>query len=230
MRNAFYFFTSADNRKKQLLLNDIGCSPFNLGFGYSLTSTGQGSASIHAIVQVSSEISVVQRIFDEFITGKSITQIFTKLNEDGIPTRQNRGWTYNSVSNILKNENYIGIFKFHKCEIITSQSTFKYIPRRFGEPHAEKIPNLAIIAEAKWNQVQKIRLSRIDRLQQQHRSTKSGNKRRRRRKLHGTRNPSPNRKHVKPRSIFATLLGSLIPFAFLELPAKALNIFRHNNQ
>lgn len=229
MRNAFFFFTSADNRKKQLLLNDIGCSPFNLGYGYSLTSTGQGNASIHAIVQVSSEISVVKRVFEDFMAGKSITQIFTKLNEDGIPTRQKRGWTYNSVSNILKNENFIGIFKFHKCEIVTSQSTLKYIPRRFGEPHSEKMPSLAIVPEDKWNQVQQIRLSRINRLQQQYRSTKSSSKRRRKRKLHSSRNPSSNKKPIKTQSIFVTFFGALIPFAFLELPVRVLNIFRPNN-
>ena len=58
------------------------------------------------------EAAVVRRIFKEYTSGKSIHDIITGLNNDGILNSRNSTWNKSSLKNIVGNEKYIGTYKF----------------------------------------------------------------------------------------------------------------------
>ena len=222
MKNIFYFHQSVENSKNQILLNDVGCSPVNIGYGYRLTSNGNGYAKVHAIVGVTSELTAVERIFRDFIAHKSIPKIVHSLNEERIPTRSNKGWNYNSVSNILKNENYIGIFLFRKYELCSVGESLKYVPKRKANLEKVLLSGLDIISTDIWNQAQTIRLKRNRSLQKKYRLRKQASRHKQKRKSAPT-SPSPINYR---QSVFAVAWRSFMSLVCLELPNKVLQILR----
>ena len=112
---------------------------------------------VHKINPEESEI--VKRMFKEFIEGKSIHKIATRLNEDKVPTKRNMrgGWNISTVSRILKNEKYTGIWDWRKSKNVRDPMTGKKksIPR----PVKEHIPifreDLIIIDKETWVKAQK---------------------------------------------------------------------------
>ena len=105
------------------------------------------------------ETEIVKRIFKEFVEGKSIHKIATGLNENKIPTKRNMrgGWNISTVSRILKNEKYTGIWNWRKSKNVRDPMTGKKksIPR----PAKEHIPifreDLIIIDKETWAKAQK---------------------------------------------------------------------------
>ena len=55
---------------------------------------------------------IVQRIFQEYVAGRSIAQIRDGLNADGLRTADGKEFTHNSFHRILSNEKYIGVYDF----------------------------------------------------------------------------------------------------------------------
>ena len=55
---------------------------------------------------------VVRRIFREYIAGRPRQDILDDLNRDGFRTAKGRPYSANSLYTILKNEKYIGIYRF----------------------------------------------------------------------------------------------------------------------
>lgn len=55
---------------------------------------------------------VVQRIFDDYISGKGLKTIVRELNEQGVRSIRGTEFTINSLRAILHNEAYIGIYRF----------------------------------------------------------------------------------------------------------------------
>ena len=58
------------------------------------------------------EADIVKRIYKEFIGGKSISKIVKELNNDKVPTKKgySGGWNTSTISRILKNEKYSGLW------------------------------------------------------------------------------------------------------------------------
>jgi DNA invertase Pin-like site-specific DNA recombinase len=58
------------------------------------------------------EAEIVKKIFKEFINGKSVSKVVKDLNKDKISTKRGYpgGWNTSTVSRILKNEKYIGLW------------------------------------------------------------------------------------------------------------------------
>jgi DNA invertase Pin-like site-specific DNA recombinase len=54
------------------------------------------------------EVATVLRIFNDYVSGKSASQIAKTLNDEGIPTHVGGKWRYSIVTNLLSNEKYIG--------------------------------------------------------------------------------------------------------------------------
>lgn len=73
----------------------------------------------------SDEAEVIQRIYREFNEGKSLHKIAKSLNEDKIPTKKNRigGWNTSTLSRILKNKRYIGIWDWRKYKNVKDPMT-----------------------------------------------------------------------------------------------------------
>lgn len=55
---------------------------------------------------------IVQRIFREYTSGRSRAQIIEGLNADGIRTRHGKQFAKSGLYPILKNEKYIGVYRF----------------------------------------------------------------------------------------------------------------------
>lgn len=55
---------------------------------------------------------IVQRIFNEYAAGKPYMQIIADLNSDGFRTAQNKPFSKNSLRRILRNEKYIGVYRY----------------------------------------------------------------------------------------------------------------------
>ena len=61
------------------------------------------------------EAPVVKRIFDLFMAREGTRKIANALNDDAVPTRHGRAWTYASIANILVNPVYMGKIKRGYC-------------------------------------------------------------------------------------------------------------------
>lgn len=55
---------------------------------------------------------IVARIFNEYASGKPYMQIVDDLNKDGLRTAQGKPFNKNSLRNILRNEKYIGVYRY----------------------------------------------------------------------------------------------------------------------
>lgn len=55
---------------------------------------------------------IVQRIFQEYADGKPYMKILADLNNDGIKTMNGNKFTNNSLRKLLKNEKYIGVYRY----------------------------------------------------------------------------------------------------------------------
>jgi len=119
---------------------------------------------VHKVNQEEAEI--VKRIYREFINGKSTNRIIIGLNKDKIPTKRgySAGWNRSTVSRILKNERYIGIWAWKKWKNIRNPLTgrIKKVPRPKEEQISTTREDLIIVDKEIWEQTQK-RWKDIDR-------------------------------------------------------------------
>lgn len=82
---------------------------------------------------------VVQRIFREYLAGKSREQIIEDLNHQGIRTGKGKPFSKNSLYSILRNEKYTGMYRFKDIEdpegipVIIDRKTFEEAQKRMQE-------------------------------------------------------------------------------------------------
>jgi DNA invertase Pin-like site-specific DNA recombinase len=69
------------------------------------------------------EVAVIRRIFREYVGGRSLRQIATRLNADEIPNLLGHRWVYGAIRRILVNEKYIGNNVFSRCSKKLKQRT-----------------------------------------------------------------------------------------------------------
>lgn len=69
-------------------------------YGYRMEN---GSITVNA-----SQKGTIQRVFDDYISGKSIRQVMQALNEDGVPSPNGKTWTHRAVGNLLGDRRYLG--------------------------------------------------------------------------------------------------------------------------
>ncbi len=62
----------------------------------------------HKLTINEEQANIVRLMFDEYLSGKRIKDIVLLLQDKGIKNNYGKEWTINSVSRILKNENYKG--------------------------------------------------------------------------------------------------------------------------
>ncbi len=103
------------------------------------------------------EAFVVRRIFRDFITGKSITSIAQHLNEEKVPTRRSGDWNTSTLSRILKNEKYTGLWVWRKFKNVRDPMTGKrkQVVRAEKERISSFTEALAIIDKEIWEQAPK---------------------------------------------------------------------------
>ena len=104
------------------------------------------------------EAEVVKKIFNEFINGKSISRIIKILNKDKVPTKRGYagGWNTSTVSRILKNEKYSGLWIWKKHKNVRDPMTGKR--KKVKRPENEQLKifkeELIIIDKEIWEKTQ----------------------------------------------------------------------------
>ena len=108
------------------------------------------------IVKVAAGIIV--RIFSEWAEGKSMSTIARQLNRDGIDSprigtrHQFAGWSVGTVRAMLRNERYIGVWRFKRMQWIKVPATGRRLPRQraASEVITFERPELRIVGLPLW--------------------------------------------------------------------------------
>ena len=107
------------------------------------------------------EAEIVKKIFEEFVSGKSISKIVEDLNKDKIPTKRgySGGWNTSIIGRILKNEKYIGLWTWRKWKNVRDPMTGKgkKVPRPEEDFLKVFKDNLIIIDKETWEKTQQKR-------------------------------------------------------------------------
>lgn len=99
---------------------------------------------------------VVCRIFQWFLDGVSKDLIAKRLNEEGIPTNQNKIWRNSSVHYILTNERYIGDSLWQKSYTTDTFPVTRYKNKGEREKYYVEGTHPPIITKETFAQVQKL--------------------------------------------------------------------------
>ncbi len=104
------------------------------------------------------QADVVKRVYKEFIEGKSLYAIVNGLNSDKTPTKRGYpgGWNISSLSRILKNEKYTGLWVWRKWKNVRDPMTgkAKKVDRSKEEQISRFNEHLAIIDKETWEKAQ----------------------------------------------------------------------------
>lgn len=112
------------------------------------------------------ESAIVQRIFGEYAGGLTPRQIATRLNRKGIPSPRGGTWNASTINGsrqrrngILNNELYLGRITWNRQRFVKDPETGKRISRLNPEHEwvSVEVPELRIIDNALWDQVQNIK-------------------------------------------------------------------------
>ena len=82
---------------------------------------------------------VVERIFRDYTDGKPLVEIARELNAQGLRTSRGNAFTINGLRQVLKNDAYIGIYRYRGVEIqggmpvIVSKDVFDRAQARFSQ-------------------------------------------------------------------------------------------------
>jgi len=99
--------------------------------GYSLTDESR-------ITIDDTERQIVERIFESYLDLKSMPEVATKLNQDGVTTSDDGEWTARAIGDILRNEIYRGWYELGDI--------------------AEHVPEYQLIDDNTFEQVTKLRM------------------------------------------------------------------------
>jgi site-specific DNA recombinase len=133
------------------------------GYRTAARSDRSGRPVGNEIVIEKNAAAIVRRIFQEYRDGAAYYWIARGLNHDAVPsprarTRHTRfGWGAPGISGMLRNEKYIGIWRFKETQWVKVPGTNRRMPRK--RPAEEVItlerPDLRIIDDDLWTEVQR---------------------------------------------------------------------------
>ena len=114
--------------------------------------------------------AVIQRVAEEYIAGRSIPDIVTGLNQDGIPAPRGGLWKRNALmggakkqEGILRNEIYTGKIIFNRSTTVRDPVTNRkrQIPTPESEWMKKEVPHLRILSEAQWAAIRAIDVPQV---------------------------------------------------------------------
>ena len=136
----------------------------NVAYGYLTVPEvdAAGRSRGNQIVIDAERAEIVRRIFAMYRDGKSLAAIARVLNRDGIAspragTRHKRsGWGASTIRVMLYNERYVGRWKFKETQWVKVPGTNKRWPRARDASEVMRFerPDLRIVEEWLWNEVQ----------------------------------------------------------------------------
>lgn len=110
--NQFYSENMAEDIRRGLIDNAMKCKVNNGSMPIGYKKGEDGRYAIDA-----PRAAVVREIFERFYHGDSFVDIANDLNGRGIKTSLGNRWGKNSFHSLLKNEAYIGIYKYAEVRI-----------------------------------------------------------------------------------------------------------------
>ena len=135
-------------------------------YGYATVDAADGSGEReYAIVPEQAE--VVRRIFADYLAGCSMREVADQLNREGVPGPKPRGgakvrtWIHTAVREILRRQLYAGVREYGAVERtrrVDGRRTAR--KRKASEVIRVEVPELAIVSEAVWLDVQAALLAR----------------------------------------------------------------------
>ena len=137
---------------------EAGRSGGGKSFGYSTvpspTKGDRGRLEIHP-----QEAAIVQRIFREFIAGRSPKAIAQQLNLEGIPGPR-AAWSPSTIhghrklgTGILNNTLYVGVRTWGRQRFVKDPMTRRRVARLTNAAITRPVPELQIIDDATWQAV-----------------------------------------------------------------------------
>jgi len=102
-----------------------GVLGFNIPYGYDYKDG--------LLIENKDESKIVKKIFSNYLDGFSMSKIADDLNQNNIPTKQNKTWASQTISRILKNSVYCGYIHWENYKhpgqhyAIIDESTFKAV-------------------------------------------------------------------------------------------------------
>lgn len=166
--NALYLKDLREKTKRGMTARiEAGYILNNLAYGYKIKREYDKKGNlIKGLREINPEEAVVvRRIFEDFVAGKSCTQIASDLNSEGIPSPTGKKWVRYALRSqgegrvhhgILSNEIYRGLFVYNKTRVVFDPVTG--VKRAIANPESERIkldvPELRIIDDNLWNAVQ----------------------------------------------------------------------------
>ena len=104
--NQFYVENMAEDIRRGLRDSASQCKVLgNRTYGYEKDPSGK-----YAIRE--SEAEIVREIFRRILTGEAQIDIINDLNRRGLKTSRGFEWSRNSLQNLVKNDKYIGIYRY----------------------------------------------------------------------------------------------------------------------
>lgn len=102
------------------------------------------------------EAKIVRLIFEEYNKGTSPNSIAKMLNISGLKAKKGGPWNSSTIGRLLRNERYIGIWKYNQSKTIYNQltGTKRSVKRPKEEWHVEIREDLRIIPQDLWDSVQ----------------------------------------------------------------------------
>ena len=115
------------------------------------------------------EVTIINRIFDQYLAGKSPRSIAIALNKEGIPGPSGKGWTASTIignrkrgTGILNNQLYIGKQIWNRLTYRRDPQSRKRVSQSNPPDQwiVSDIPSLQIITDDQWVQAQAQQLER----------------------------------------------------------------------
>ncbi len=154
-----FWQSSGESRKTSIRVNEKHSQMVEDGiyrgglvpYGYKTVNSGvfnkKGKELLKVVID-EEEAEIVKKMYDLVLEeGYGQSRIAQYLNEKGIPSKTGKKWTSGAVNNVLRNPMYKGY-------MVYARGTEKEVVSK------EKLEELVIIDEEKWNKVQSIREKR----------------------------------------------------------------------
>ena len=134
-----------------------GRIPGGHAYGYALVNGKSGERTIKP-----DEAAVVQRIFRDFVAGKSPRSIARALNQANVPGPGGRQWGDTTIrgqagrgTGILNNAIYVGRLEWNRCSYVKDPRSGKRVARPNPQHLWEivQVPELRIVEDALWEAV-----------------------------------------------------------------------------
>ncbi|PJB70265.1 MAG: resolvase [Alphaproteobacteria bacterium CG_4_9_14_3_um_filter_47_13] len=163
--NAMFLKDLADKTRRGLRGRvEKGKSGGGITYGYDIANTMGEDGEVKRGERTINEdqARIVNRIFKEYLEGKSPKAIAAGLNKDGIPGPTGKSWGSSTIygnrqrgTGILNNELYIGELVWNRLRYIKDPDTGKRVSRMNPEEEwiRKPVPELRIVDQETWDKV-----------------------------------------------------------------------------